>query len=159
MSLSWSLQIVFSLILWAHSGILYILSLRDSELSTSFLSFIPWFSNWVLIIFCWPCFICCAVVCQLKEKRTAWELWVSVFFRSCTEDYSLGNSLSVALRELLHRSRGEVGRYMFLLGKSVVKHASPLKITASHKELISQLMISVLICVWEESSWVIRLSV
>ena len=37
------------------------------------------------------------------------ELWVSALFGDLPEDYSLGSSLLVALRELLSRGRGEAG--------------------------------------------------
>ena len=151
MSLPWSLQIVFSLILRAHSGIFYLFSFYDSELSTSFLSFIPPFSNWVLIIFCLVMFNLLCNCLSAKRKLQS---------GSCEFQFSSGAVLRTIVLEttsqwLWGNCSTEVGEkwadICFLFGESLVKHTSPLKITASHKELISQLMISVLICVWEDA--------
>lgn len=46
----------------------------------------------------------------LKEKRTMWELWIC-FIQGLIEGYSLGDSPSVVLTELLQTGKGEASFY------------------------------------------------
>ena len=67
---------------------------------------------------------------------------VSCFLMEPNQDYSQGDNLSDSSEELLQKGRGEVSIHMILV-KSVheIKHIFWQKVTASHEEQMSWLMI------------------
>lgn len=70
-----------------------------------------------------------------------------------TEDYNAGNSHSVALRKLFQRGRERSLCICVLAGEYVQSgiHLGKGKDATSHKEQYLKLMISVLLCVWEDA--------
>ena len=81
-----------------------------------------------------------------------WELLVK-FYLEKNEDYNIRDSISDSSEELLPRGRWERSVYVWFWWRGVhtIKHiflqkvaASLLKVTTSHKEQVSQLMILVL---------------
>ena len=104
---------------------------------------------------------CAACFVDWKKNCIAWELWVK-FYLGQNEDYSLGNSVSDRSEEMLWRARGGGARsgYMWFWWRGIYTvrdtfwqrlAASPEKVTASHEEQMSPLIILVFIYMWEDA--------
>ena len=91
------------------------------------------------------------MICQLKLKCIAWDLWVQFYLR--TQDYNPGDSLSHSSEELLQRSSGGGQQaHRWLWRKGSMQSSTHL---GRRLFLVTRNRYLVLFCVWKDTrNWI-----